>query len=108
MLHVVMFARLRANSGGGAGSSLLSAAQHDGILVQISGPLYGHCHSARLLTHIIAAHTINHSIHNHPINNNTNVNPFQYSGPKCFSLNSNKYTVIPTYQSFKLPRRINL
>lgn len=39
MLHVVMFARLRASSGGGGGSPLLSAAQHDGILVQISCPL---------------------------------------------------------------------
>lgn len=61
MLHVVMLARLRASGRGGGGSSLFSAAQHNGILVQISCPLYGHCHSARLLAHIIAAHIINHT-----------------------------------------------
>lgn len=59
MLYVVMLARLRASCGGG--SSLLCTAQHDGILVQISYPLYGHCHSACLLTHIIAVHIINHT-----------------------------------------------
>lgn len=57
VLHIVLLARAGSHAAGGGGTVLLSAAQHDGVLVQVSCSLHRHGHCARLLTHIVAEET---------------------------------------------------
>lgn len=54
IFHVVLLARKRADGAGGGGAALLRAAEHDGVLVEVSCSLHRHRHRAGFLTHIVA------------------------------------------------------
>lgn len=54
IFHVVLLSRSGSDAARGGGAALFSAAEHDGVLVEITGSLHGHRHCAGLLTHIVA------------------------------------------------------
>lgn len=54
VLHVVLLVGPSAGAAGGNGAALFGAAEHDGVLIEVTGSLHGHSHSSGLLAHVVA------------------------------------------------------
>lgn len=54
IFHIVLLAWSGSDAAGGGGAALFCAAEHDGVLVEVTCSLHRHRHRAGLLTHIVA------------------------------------------------------
>lgn len=57
ILHIILLVQPGSRAAAGNSTALLSAAQHNGVLVEIAGTLHGHSYGAGLLTHVVAEGT---------------------------------------------------